>query len=146
MSRRVHEHFITAPSSSQTYSHISASGSSRAHNGNNYFITYDCSPGYGSPPVSLGAQQAMMEHVSRSSQKRKRSVSEVPESTHGNGERQTLATVLESLGQYSKSMEQQSQGQQSTRIAAQLAVILKSFEQALSDGRRPKILTVNFEI
>jgi hypothetical protein len=131
-SRRVHEHFVTASSSNQTYSHITASGSSRVHNGNNYYITYDCSTGHGSLPTLLADQQALIEHVSRSSQKRKRSVSDVAETTHDDRERQTLATVLESLGQYSKSMQQQSEGEQSTRIAAQLAFILESFEQAAS--------------
>ena len=53
--------------------------------------------------------------------------------TRDDQQRQTLATVLESLGQYSKSMQQQSEGEQSTRIAAQLAIILESFEHAASD-------------
>jgi hypothetical protein len=128
-SRRVHEHFVTASSSNQTYSHITASGSSRIHNGNNYYITYDCSTGHGSLPT-------LIEHVSRSSQKRKRSVSNVPETTQDDRERQTLSTVFESLAQYSKSMQQQSEGEQSTRIAAQLAFILESFEQAASGEKK----------
>lgn len=133
-SRRAHEHFVTASSSNQSYSRITASGSSRVHNGNNYYITYDCSTGHGPLPTLPSNQQTTVEYVSPSPQKRKRSVSDAPESTRGNRERQTLATVLESLGQYSKSMPQQSEGEQSGKIAAQLAVILESFEQALFDG------------
>jgi hypothetical protein len=132
VSRTVHERFMTAPSSSQTFEHITASGNSRVHNGNNYYITYDCSTGHDSLPMLLADQQAMIEHVSRSSQKRKRSISNVPETTQDDRERQTLSTAFESLGQYSKSMQQQSEGEQSTRIAAQLAFILDSFEQAAS--------------
>lgn len=130
----VHDRFTTASSSNQTYSHITASGSSRIHNGNNYYITYDRSAGNGTLPMLLREQQAMNKHVSRSSQKRKRSFSDTPEPTRDSRERQTLATALESLGQYSKSIQQQSEGEQSSRIAAQLAVISESFEQAASDG------------
>jgi hypothetical protein len=85
-------------------------------------------------------QQAAVEQVSRPSQKRKRSVSDNSEATHNSRERQTLATALESLGQYSKSMQQQSQGKQSTRIAAQLTIILESFEQAVPNDEKTEDL------
>jgi len=134
VSRRVHEHLVTASSSNQTFEHITASGSSRVHNGNNYYITYECSTDHDPLPMSSDEQHAIVAHVSRSSQKRKRSVSNVPERTPDNRERQTLTAVLESLGQYSKSMQQQSEGEQSEKIAAQLAIILESFEQAASNG------------
>lgn len=132
VSARVHEH-LTASSSNQTFSHITASGSSRVHNGNNYYITYQCSTGRGPMPELRSDQQARVEQVSQLTQKRKRPVSDAPEMTRDDQKRQTLATVLESLGQYSKSMQQQSEGEQSTRIAAQLAIILESFEHAVSD-------------
>lgn len=129
-SRRAHEHFVTTSLGSQTYSRITASGSSRIHNGNNYYITYDCSTGHGPLPTLPSDQQTAVEYVSRSSQKRKRPVSDAPEILCDNRERQTLASVLESLGQYSTSIQQQRKGEQSTRIAAQLAIILEHFEQA----------------
>ena len=132
VSPRVHEH-LTASSSHQTFSHITASGSSRVHNGNNYYITYQCSTGRGPMPELSSNQQARVEQVSQLSQKWKRPVSDAPEMTRDDQKRQTLAAVLESLGQYSKSMQQQSEGEQSTRIAAQLAIILESFEHAASD-------------
>lgn len=128
--RRLHDHFVTASSGSQTYSRITASGSSRIHNGNNYYITYDCSTGHGPVPTLPSDQQTTVGYVSRLSQKRKRPVSDAPGMPSGNRERQTLASVLESLGQYSTSIQQQSKGEQSTMIAAQLAIILEHFEQA----------------
>jgi hypothetical protein len=87
-------------------------------------------------PVLRSDQQATVEKVSRSSQKRKRPISDAPELTRDSTNRQTLATVLENLGQYSKSMQQQSEGEQSTRIADQLAIILESFEQAAFDENK----------
>jgi hypothetical protein len=131
--RSVEECFTTTSSGSQSYSHITASGSSRVHNGNNYYITYECSTGRDPIPIPSSNQHTTIEHVSRSSRKRKRSASNVSETTRDEQERQTLANVLESLGQYSKSIQQQSEGEQSTRIAAQLAIILERFEQAASD-------------
>lgn len=138
-SRRVHEHFTTASSGNQIYSHITASGHSTVQNGNNYYITYDCRTGYGPQPMLPSDQQAMFEQFSRSPQKRKRSVSDVPGTTKGtrdDRERQTLTTVLESLGQYSKSMQQRTEGEKSEQIATQLALILQSFEQAVSAGEK----------
>lgn len=83
-------------------------------------------------PVLRSDQQAT-EQVSRSAQRLKRPTNGASEMTRGNRRRQTLALVLESLGQYSKSLQQQSEGEQSARIATQLAIILESFEQAASD-------------
>jgi hypothetical protein len=51
-----------------------------------------------------------------------------------------LAAALKSLGQYSKSIQQQSKGDQSTRIVAQLSIILESFEQAVSDEEKTEDL------
>lgn len=135
-SQRVHEHFVTASSSNQTYSQITASGSSRVHNGNNYYITYECSTGRQPMPVLCGDHQVMVEQVSRSSQKRKRPVSDTSEMMRDNQERQTLATVLESLGQYSKSMQQEIDGEQGRMIAAQLTLILGCFQDTASGEER----------
>ncbi|GAB7326433.1 hypothetical protein MBLNU13_g10445t1 [Cladosporium sp. NU13] len=136
VSPRVHEHLLTTSSSHQSFSHISASGSSRVHNGNNYYITYECSTGHGPMPLLRSDQQATVGQVSRLSQKRKRPVSDAPVITRDAQKRQTLATVLESLGQYSKSIQQQSEGEQSTRIADQLAIVLESLEQVSFDENK----------
>ena len=124
---RIYEHLSTASSGDQTFSHITASGNSRVHNGNNYYISYECSTGRGPMPELPSDQQATVEQVSQVLQKRKRPLSDAPEMTRDNQERQTLATALESLGQYSKSIQQQVEGEQCTKIATQLAIVLETF-------------------
>jgi hypothetical protein len=132
----VRQELRLAPSSSQTFSHITASGSSQVHNGNRYYITYNCSTGHDlqSRTPSDTYQDAEVRDCAKSSQKRKRRVDDALYETRGSRERQTLSTVLESLGQYSKSIQQLSEGEDSRKIAAQLTVILESLEQAVTDG------------
>lgn len=57
----------------------------------------------------------------------------------GGREPEFMATVLASLGQYSKSIQQQSEGEDSRKIAAQLSLILESLEQAAPCGRTTEV-------
>jgi hypothetical protein len=108
------------------------------YNYNNCYVTYESQPGRDPPPVLSTDQQATVEHVLRPLLKRKRSASDASKTTHDTRERQTLAAALESLGHYSKSMQQQSEGGQSEKIATQVTLILQSFEQAVSAKEKTK--------
>jgi hypothetical protein len=122
--------------SSQTYSHINASDNSRVHCGNAYYVTYNCHAGNALPlPIHDDAcQQPAVHALARPSQKRKRSAEDVENDTQDSRQRLTLAAALESLGQYSKSMQQQRDGKEGSEIAAQLTVILDRLEQERSDS------------
>jgi hypothetical protein len=130
------ERFSTAFPSSQTYSHMTASGNSRVHNGNAYYVTYNCCPGHGLPLQIHDdtRQQPAIEDLARSSQKRKRSVEDVENDMQDGRQRLTLAAALESLGQYSKSMQQQRDGKEGSEIATQLTVILETLGQGRPDS------------
>lgn len=132
----VHQELRTASSGSQTFSQITASGNSRIQNGNSYYVTYNCSVEHDLLPMLQNDtyQHATARDFARPLQKRKRSVGDVSDDTRDKRERQTLSTVLESLGRYSKSIQQQSEGEQSRKIAAQLMVILEAFEQVGPDA------------
>lgn len=122
-----------ASSNGQTFSNIFAHGSSRLHLGNNYYVTYSCSasPDFARPSSD---EASSAEHLARTSQKRKRHVEDLGETLPGAGSRQTLATVLEALGEYSKSVQQLKEGDKGREIAAQLRLILESLSQAGQDG------------
>lgn len=138
-SQRGQQHLITASSSYQTSENITASGSSTMHIGNIYnncYMTYESQTGRDPLPVLSTDQQATVEHVLRPSLKRQRSASDVSETTHDTRERQTLAAALESLGKYSKSIQQQSEGEQGEKIATQVTLILQSLEQAVSANEK----------
>ena len=143
--QRGHDRFITASSSYQTFENITASGSSRMHVGNIYnynncYMTYESQTGRDPLPVLSTDQQATVEHVLRPSLKRKRSASDASETTHDTQDLQMLAAALESLGQYSKSMQQESEGAHSENIAAQVALILQSFRESVSVGEKTEDL------
>jgi hypothetical protein len=130
------EQFSTTFPSSQTYSHMTASGNSRVHNGNAYYVTYNCYAGHGLPLPIHGdkCQQPPIEEPARPPHKRKRSVEDVENNMGDGRHRVTLAAALENLGQYSKSMPQQREGREGSEIAAQLTVILERLGQTRSDS------------
>lgn len=121
---------------SQVYSNITASGSSRVHNGNVIHVTYNSFIGQSCPQAQDGntCQNAADEQLTRLSLKRKRPVNDVGNAFPNNREQQSLASVLESLGGYSKSMQQQKEGGEGRKIAKQLMSILELLEQAGKDG------------
>jgi hypothetical protein len=130
------ERFSTAFPSSQTYSHMTASDNSRVHNGNAYYVTYNCYAGHALPlPIHDDTcHPPAVDALTRPSQKRKRSVKDAENEMQDGRQRLTLAAALESLGQYSKSMQQQRDGKEGSEIAAQLTVILETLGQERSDS------------
>jgi hypothetical protein len=130
------ERFNTTFPSSQTYSHMTASGNSRVHNGNAYYVTYNCYAEHALPQSVHDdtCQRPAIEEPARPSQKRKRSVEDVENNMEDGRHRVTLAAALENLGQYSKSMPQQREGREGSEIATQLTVILERLGQAKSDS------------
>jgi hypothetical protein len=93
----VRQELRLALSSSQTFFHITASGSSQVHNGNRYYITYNCPTGHDSQSRTPSDSHQHDEVTERTklSQKRKRCVDDIMYETRENRERQTLSAVLE---------------------------------------------------
>lgn len=116
----------------QSYCNIFAQDNSRLHLGNNYYVTYSnlASHEYVQP---LSSEISHSDHFAPTSQKRKRSASNCEDAMHRAGPRQTLAVVLDSLGEYSRSMQQLKDGDKGREMAAQLQVILTSLNQTAQD-------------
>lgn len=106
----------------QNFSNIFAHDSSRLHLGDNYYVTYSCAARH-ELTRRLSSDTSSSEHSARTTQERKR---HVEDAIHGASGRYTLATVLENLGRYEKSMQQLNEGSEWKLIASQLEVILAS--------------------
>jgi hypothetical protein len=115
---------------------MTASGNSRVHNGNAYYVTYNCYLGHALPlPIHDDrCQPPAVDALARPSQKRRRSVKDAENESQVGRKRLTLAAALESLGQYSKSMQQQRDGKEGSEIATQLTVILETLGQGRPDS------------
>jgi hypothetical protein len=125
-------HDGTLVQGSRNYTNITASGSSRVHNGDVYHcVLYHSSCGHDRSPVSSVQiwRDVIRGETERLALQRETYRDDARENARSGEEQENLAIVLNSLGDCSKSGLQHVGGEQSKSIAALLAVVLDTLNQ-----------------